>query len=458
MIHEKSIEILETVGVNFENKEVLEFFRKSGVRIRGNRVFFSRDQVEAARKTLKSSFVLETPFARLRIGGGGRGIATASGAIAVLKEGKIQTPVAEDYINLKKMDESSSMVNLGCVPGIYAADLMDGETELLKTALCLRYSKMPFIASCETGRSAAMSIEFIKEFYQDTGAYYTLGVENVSSPLRYSREDVAAILAYIKRNQPVCITCCSTPGMTSPITVAGTIVQNNAEILAGMVMTQMLRPGVPVIYGNVTYSSDLRKAVPVSWGPEVGVFIQYAKAMADFYQVPCRVGGSLSGAKQLDWQDGAETAVSMMTTLDCKTDLMFQALGQLDCLTVFSFEKYLLDEELLEARLSADEKNYITEENIHMDMIRRVGPGGSYMLEEETRELYRTELFHPRLFNCERYHDWKRQGMTSVVSKAHEELKERLKSYEQPVYDARRENMLKQVLSGRNLDNIPGAS
>ena len=151
--------------------------------------------------------------------------------MAILKDGKIQTPVMEDYIDLKKMDEASGIVNLGCVPGIYASDLMEGETELLKTALSLRYSKMPFIASCETGYSAAISIDFIKDFYQDTGEYYTLGIENISSPLRYTREDVAAILAYIKRNQPVCITCCSAPGMSSPITVAGTIVQNNAEIL-----------------------------------------------------------------------------------------------------------------------------------------------------------------------------------------------------------------------------------
>ena len=458
MIHEKSLEILEKVGVNFENREILDFFQKAGIRTQGSRVFFTRDQVENARKTLKSSFILETPFARLKIGDGGRAVATASGAMAILKDGKIQTPVMEDYIDLKKMDEASGIVNLGCVPGIYASDLMEGETELLKTALSLRYSKMPFIASCETGYSAAISIDFIKDFYQDTGEYYTLGIENISTPLRYTREDVAAILAYIKRNQPVCITCCSAPGMSSPITVAGTIVQNNAEILAGMVMTQMVNPGIPVIYGNVTYSSDLRKAIPVSWGPEVGVFIQYAKAMADFYQVPCRVGGSLSGAKQLDWQDGAETAISMMTTLDCQTDLMFQALGQMDCLTVFSFEKYLLDEELLEARLSAEEKNYITEENIHMDMIQRVGPGGSYMLEEETLELYRTELFHSSLFNCERYHDWKKQGMTSVISKAHEAVKERLEAYEPPVYDARRTRMLESVLKSLDLDKIPGAS
>lgn len=446
-IHEKSLEILEEVGVNFEHEEILEFFRKKGVRTEGCRVFFTPGQVEEHLKSLRESFVIETPFASLRIGGGSRAVATASGAMTILKEGKIVTPSVEDYIDLKKMDDMSPFVNLGCVPGIYAAGLPEGETELVKTALSLRYSKKPLIASCETGRSAAQSIAFIKEFYGDTGTYYTLGIENIISPLRYCREDVAATLAYVRQNQPVCITCCSAPGMSSPITVGGTVVQNNAEILAGMVMTQMVNPGVPVIYGNVTYSSDLRKAVPISWGPEVAVFMQYAKAMADYYRVPCRVGGSLSGAKQLDWQDGAETAVSMMTTLDCKTDLMFHAFGELDCLNVFSLEKYLLDEELFEARFSVEEKEYITEENIQMDMIKRVGPRGTYMLEDETLELYRTEVFHPRLFNCENYHNWKQQGMTSVVNKAHGSVAERLETYEAPVYDARRTQMLEDVLS-----------
>ena len=128
---------------------------------------------------------------------------------------------------------------------------------------------------------------------------------------------MAATLAYVKQNQPVVITCCSAPGMTSPITVGGTVVQNNAEVLAGIIMTQVANPGVPVVYGNVTYSADMRQAVPISWGPEDAVFMQYAKAMADFYGIHSRVGGSLSGAKQLDWQDGAATAVSLMTTFDC---------------------------------------------------------------------------------------------------------------------------------------------
>lgn len=447
MIHEKSLEILECVGVNFEHQEVLEIFQKNGIRVEGQRVFFERSVVKEMLAGLKSSFTLQTPFTTLKIGEGGKAIATASGAMTILKNGDICTPTVNDYIDLRKMDEMSSLVNLCCVPGIYASNLPDGKVELLKTVLSLKYSRKPLIASCETGKSAAESIEFIRDFYgDDRGEYFTIGVENLISPLRYSREDVAAILAYIKRNQPVVITCCSAPGMTSPITVGGTIVQNNAEVLAGIVMTQIVNPGVPVVYGNVSYSADMRKAVPISWGPEVAVFMQYAKAMADFYGIPSRVGGSLSGAKQLDWQDGAETAISLMTTFDCDTDFIFHAFGEMDCLNVFSMEKYILDEELLEARFSVENCEYITEEAIHMDMIKRVGPGGTYMLEDETLELYQTALFRPRLFNSETYYNWKQLGMPSVILKTQDVVKERLAEYQPPVYNERQTKMLDELL------------
>ena len=447
MIHEKSLEILESVGVNFEHREILEVFKKRGIRVDGQRVYFERSLAEEILRGLKPSFTIETPFASLKIGDGGKAVSTASGAMTILKEGEICTPTVKDYIDGTKMDETSRFVNLCCVPGIYASGLPDGKVELLKTVLSLKYSKKPLIASCETGKSAAESIAFIRDFYGETGEYFTIGVENVISPLRYSREDVAATLAYVKQNQPVVITCCSAPGMTSPITVGGTVVQNNAEVLAGIIMTQVVNPGVPVVYGNVTYSADMRKAVPISWGPEVAVFMQYAKAMADFYGIPSRVGGSLSGAKQLDWQDGAETAVSLMTTFDCDTDFIFHAFGEMDCLNVFSLEKYVLDEELLEARFSVENCDYITEEAIHMDMIKRVGPGGTYMLEDETLELYQKELFHPRLFNSEIYHNWKQLGMPSVILKAQDMVRERLDAYCLPVYDKRQTQMLDELLA-----------
>lgn len=447
LIHERSLEILETIGVKFEHRGLLSELKKHGIKMEESKVFFDRKTVEKALQSLPASFTLETPYARLKIGEGGRAVATASGAMTILKDGELCTPTLEDFIEGRKLDDTSKIVNLLCSPFIFISGIPEEESELIKTALSIKYSKKPLIASCSSERTAAQSIDFIREFYGVDSGYYTIGVENMISPLRYCREDAGAILSYIKRDQPVSITCCSTPGMTSPITIGGTIVQNNAEVLAGMVMTQIIRPGVPVVYGNVTYSSDIRRAMPISWGPEVRAFIQYAKAMADFYKVPNRIGGSLSGAKQLDWQDGAETAISLISTIDNDCDFIFHACGELDCLNVFSLEKYVLDEELLTAYLSMEDRELITEESIDLDIMRRVGPGGTYLLEDETLKRYPTELFRPRLFNCENYYSWKHTGMPSVLLKARKLLQERLEQYEMPQYDERQNKMLEEVLS-----------
>lgn len=447
LIHEKSIEILETIGVKFEHRGLLMELKKHGIKIEESTVYFDRRTIESALQTLPPSFTIETPYTSLKIGEGGRAVATASGAMTILRDGEICTPTLEDFINGRKLDDTSKIVNLLCSPFIFISGLPEEEAELIKTALSLKYSKKPLIAACSSERAAAESIEFIREFYGVDSGYYTIGVENMISPLRYCREDAGAILSYIKRNQPVVIACCSTPGMTSPISIGSTIVQNNAEVLAGMVMSQLVQPGVPIVYGNVTYSSDIRRAMPISWGPEVRAFIQYAKAMADFYKVPNRIGGSLSGAKQLDWQDGAETAISLITTIDNDCDFIFHACGELDCLNVFSLEKYVLDEELLTAYLSMENRELITEDSINLDIIRHVGPGGTYLLEEETLKKYPTELFRPRLFNCENYYSWKHTGMPSVILKARKLLEERLEQHEMPRYDERQNRMLEEVLS-----------
>lgn len=141
MIHEKSLEILESVGVNFEHREILEVFKKRGIRVDGQRVYFERSLAEEILRGLKPSFTIETPFASLKIGDGGKAISTASGAMTILRDGDICTPTVKDYIDATKMDETSRFVNLCCVPGIYASGLPDGKVELLKTVLSLKYSK-----------------------------------------------------------------------------------------------------------------------------------------------------------------------------------------------------------------------------------------------------------------------------------------------------------------------------
>lgn len=447
-IHEKTIYLLEHVGVEFEHKELLEDFRSRGIRTEGSRVFFDFETVERALAALRPSFVMKTPFEELKIGEGGQAISTASGSRKILRGGQIADPTPQDYINARKLDATSKLINLSSSPMMYVEQFPKERADLIKGALSLKYSTHPVIMSCFGKKDAEETIKLARDFYDTDEGYYTIGVGNVISPLRYSYDDVEAILAYSKRNLPVVIACCSIPGMTSPITLGGTIIQNNAEVLAGIIMTQILYPGVPVVYGNTSFISNMRKAMPVSWGAEVGLFIKYANAMADYYGLPCRSGGSLSSAKELDFQNGAETALALAATMEYETDFIFHAFGEMDCLNIFSFEKYVMDEMVLEAMNSVKNRDLFAEENISIESLEEVGPGGNFLLEEETLERYRDEIFIPSLYNINTYNDWQSEGGESVEAKAAKLVAKRLSEYEPPQYTARQNKVLAEALRG----------
>lgn len=448
LIHEKTLYLLEHVGVDFEHDGILEVFRKKGIRTEGCRVFFDRKTVDDATASLQSSFVMRTPFEELKIGGGGQAFASASGCRKILRDGKMYDPVMEDYIMARKLDATSPIINLSSSPLMYVPGLPDEKTELIKGALSLKYSKHPVIMSCFGKRDAEETIALARDFYDTDEGYYTIGVGNVISPLYYNESDVEALLAYTKRNLPVVIACCSSPGMTSPITMGGTLIQNNAEVLAGIIMTQIVNPGAPVVYGNTSYTSNMRTAETVSWGPEVDVTIHYAKAMADFYGLPYRGGGSLSAAKELDYENGAETALCLAATLDAGTDFIFHTLGEMDALNAFSLEKYVLDEEVLASMLHTKDRDIFAEEFLCMESMEEVGPRGNYLTEEETVDLYQSEVFYPILSNISSYSAWESNGKPSVVEKAESAVEKRLAEYELPEYSPRQKKILDDILQG----------
>ena len=422
-IHEKTLYLLEHMGVDFEHPELLELYRKQGIRTEGNRVYFDRKTVERALSTVPPSFVLKTPFEELKIGEGGQAICSASGARKILRDNQVYDPTPEDYVNIRKLDASSSMINLSSSPLTYIPAFPKERAEVIKGALTLKYSTHPVIMSCFGKTDAEETIQLARDFYDTDEGYYTIGVGNVISPMRYAKDDIEGQLAYTKRNLPVVIACCAIPGMTSPVTLGGTIVQNNAEVLAGVIMTQLVNPGAPVVYGNTTYVSNMRKAMPVSWGCEEALFIQ----------------------------NGAETAMSLMTSLDVKADFIFHSFGEMDGLNVFSFEKYVLDEQIMEARKSVERIDIFSEEDMDLETIQEVGPGGNYLAEEETILRYRTEIYYPELYSLENYAEWERSGRVSVEQKAKERVEKRLKEYTAPEYTEKQRTVLKKALEGFDL-------
>ncbi len=428
-IHDKTLWILENIGVDFEHEETIELLKTKNIKVKGNRVFFSKENVEKSLNTVKNSFIVKTPYNSVKIGEGGRAIIGASGSLRILKDGVPQIPTIDDFNNGIKLDHTGKVTNMVCAPFMNLGGIPKEKEAIIKTALCLKHTTKPIIAYCSNKKESEETIEFIKNFYGYDSGMYTLGVGNVISPLRYGKDNIESILAFVKRNLPVVITCCSMPGLTSPITIGGTIVQNNAEVLAGIVMTQIINPGAPVIYGNCSFGSDMRYATPAAGAIEAPIIAKYSKAMSSYYKVPCRVGGSLTDSKELDWQAGSECTTSLLSALENNSDFLFHSCGEIDGLNIFSMEKFLLDEEIISSYLSIENRDFINDESINVESIKNVGPGGNYLFEEDTLIKCRDELFIPKTYNREIYINWKTNGCPTVLSNVKAEVKKRLDNY-----------------------------
>lgn len=446
-IHDKTLWVLENIGVSFQCDSAIETFKKHGAKVDGDTVFISEKLLSEALKTTVSSFRVNGLKKSVTIGDGKPGIASASCGVFVLKDGQIYDPLVEDYINNIKLDETSSVVDFINCQQIYTKDLVQENAAAVKTALTLKYATKPIIAYCGSYNEAVQSLEIARDFFEGQYEYYAMGVGNMVSPFRYTRESIGAIQAYAEFSQPICLTCCSGLGTTSPITIGGTLVQNNAEILAGIVYGQLLNPGLPMIYGNLSTGTDMRKASASSGSIEALAIIPFVKSLAKYYGLPSRAGGSLNDAKQIDYQAGAESALGIGTAIYNEIDFIMHSAGEFNSFNTYSMEKQVMDEEIIEQFLFIKNLDMDSDEAIDLQTIKNVGSQGSYLMEEQTMEKFRTAQFTPKIANRDFYSSWENEGRQSLYAKAQIEVKRRIENYKMPELNIHQQKVLETILS-----------
>jgi trimethylamine--corrinoid protein Co-methyltransferase len=265
------------------------------------------------------------------------------------------------------------------------------------------------------------------------------------SPLKYSRESIGAIDAYAEFNQPIVLACCASMGMTSPVTIGGTLVQTNAEVLAGIVYSQLKRAGLPVVYGNVSAALDMRYATSAIGSFEAMALIPYIKALGEFYKIPVRAGGALSDSKEADYQAGAESAMSIAATLSGGIDFAMHMAGEINSYNTYSMEKQVLDEEIIERCLFLYGADVFSDSKTDIKTIKNVGPGGQFLMEEQTLENYKESSYMPKLSNRETYAVWEASGGKSVEQAASEEVARRLASHQKPELSPRERDFTNKI-------------
>jgi trimethylamine--corrinoid protein Co-methyltransferase len=452
-IHEKSLWILENTGVVFDDPSIVEKFKENGFKTDGNRIYINSRKFGEYTSDLKSHFIIKNNIESVEIGKKSV-ICGPSGSVRITSPKGVRNPSIEDYINIQKLNHTSKALNMTNANLIEITDCVTPIDASIKTALALYYSSKPLVGFASDRNEAESSIKLAKKFIGFPNDYYILGIANVLSPLSYDKDAIGAIMAYVNEQQPICIACCSMPGLTSPISLYGTLIQNNAEVMAGVIMTQLIHPGTPVIYGNSSFGVDMRYASPVPGSVETSMMIPYIKGLSEYYGLPSRSGGSLTDSKVIDWQSGTESSLSLYSSLINDINLIYHAAGELDALMMFSFEKFLLDEELIlsiKRLLSAS----TISQDAYLQSIHKVGPGGNYLYEKDTAVNFRSEHRLPDFSIKNMYDNWVSEGQNTAFSNSSKALIKRLAQYTAPSISADQlkilEFYIENILQGERL-------
>lgn len=438
-VHEQSLKVLAETGCVFDDEKALDIFKKHGAKVDGHTVYFTKELVDKALSTVVDSLELYRPDGTVyQMGKGSRTMCTAGSPPYILEDGKFRFAVMDDYVRICKLVQTSNCLDMTHLNLCDTYDIDRNERAYHMMAALLRYTTLPIsvtslmTAKEDTGMVATRLIDMVSQFIGKTNNEPVLiGCVSPISPLAYIKEALDALYVYCERNQPIQLAACSLPVLTSQASLMGTIVQNNAELLAAIVLIQLIKPGLPIFYGNTSTSTNLRK-VSMALGNSETALISLATAkMAKFYHMPFRTSGALNDAIDIDFQAGVESTLNLMCGVLSDVDLIYFAAGMLSGFNVTSLEKYVVDEQLIKMVKRLYDGVAIDKTKDYTAEIKKVGPKGTFLYGRTPKE-YRKEHFIPDIFVKQDYKSWESEGAVSIKDRASEVVKQRIESYQAP--------------------------
>jgi trimethylamine:corrinoid methyltransferase-like protein len=262
-----------------------------------------------------------------------------------------------------------------------------------------------------------------------------LGFTNPVSPMQQSKELVEGAIIYAKHKQPMIYAPEALSGGTAPATLAGLLVQQNAEVLSGIMISELANPGAPVLYGTVSAALDMKTGATALGGPEVGLLNIASGQLGRYYGLPRRGTGGNSDSKTLDAQAGLETASNMLMGGLAGMNFIYDACGSLEGSITISYEKLVIDNEIAGMVTRVMEGITVTEETLAVDEICRNGPNASYLGSPFTAKHFRKEHFMTSLLDRRSLDSWIKAGSKDITAVAKEKAMKILKDHEPVAMD-----------------------
>lgn len=450
ILNDEALEIIEAnaetvlaeIGVNFvENPEALRRWKDAGADIDGERVRIPRGLARQLCATAPSQFTqhARNPERNVDIGGRGLVLAPVYGPPFVRDQaGGRRYATMADFRNFVKLGQMSKWVHHSGGTVCEPTDIAVNKRHLDMLHAHMTLSDKPFMGSVTMPERAADSVEMSKLLFGsdfvDQNTVMT-SLININSPLTFNSVMMGALEVYARANQACIISPFIVGGAMAPVTVAGTLTQVLAEVMAGVAYSQLIRPGAPVIFGAFVTSIDMNSGAPTFGTPEAAQITLGAGQLARRLGLPYRSAGSFCGSKLPDAQAAYETANSLNIGLLAGVNFMLHACGWLEGGLVSSYEKYVMDADQLGIlhRLAAGVD--MSENGQGMEALREVGPGGHYLGCNHTQANYKDAFWRTGVLDYKPFETWEEEGARDTATLAAAKVQKMLGEYQAPDLD-----------------------
>jgi trimethylamine--corrinoid protein Co-methyltransferase len=450
-IHNTSMRVLANVGVHFSDDEAIAVFAKHGVKTDGYTVHLNEEQVMNAVQMAPAQFSIHArnPERSVTVGDGEPVFAPAYGAPFLIdpEVGK-RAATLEDYANLARLNHALPNMDMMGYLMAMPSDVPPHQAYLHMLHASMVHSDKPFIGSVEGEAGVRHTMEMASILFgEETGERpVTIGVISSLTPLGYSAEMLDALMAYARWRQPVLVAAAAMGGSTAPITLAGMLAMQNAELLAGITLTQLINPGTPVIYGSTSTNTDMKTGALAIGSPENSLVITAIAQIARYYGLPSRSGGALTDSHSPDARSGFESMHNLLTTVNSGIDFVLHAAGILSSFLAFSYEKFVIDDEMCGMVRRYRRGISVTPETLAYDVIANVGPGGNYLMEPHTIARCRSEFWQPTIGDREAIGDWIATGRPDETVRATKRWQKLLAEHQDPPLDKTVARQLKEFV------------
>jgi trimethylamine--corrinoid protein Co-methyltransferase len=430
-IHATSLRVFSEIGVQVNFPEALELFRKAGAtidhvaRIAKFDPKLVKELIELAPSVVHLYGRADNGSLDCEIGGTKVYMGTGGTALNVLDPGenKARRSGLEDIKKMARLVDALDNIHFYML-NVFPNDLAVEQVDVNRFGAALNRTRkhvMGGVYTVEGVRNVIRMAEIIAGSPEELRKrpFISMVACNIS-PFKLDQSYGQLAMEVAKHGIPVVVPAEPLCGATAPVTLAGNLVVLNVDTLIGVMLTQLVNPGTPVLYGSVASITDMRDMKYLSGAIEMGLLNAAAAQMARFYNLPLYSTAGMSDAKTNDIQAGYESALTGLLVALAGGNFIHDAAGFLEFCMTASYDKLVIDNEIIGMVMRAVEGIQVNDETLAFDVLKKAGPGGHFVSNRHTRKFMRTELYQPQLSDRNNRQDWEREGAKSAQARATE--------------------------------------